>query len=221
MERSKGKTKDRMSKEHEIWLSKRAMDALEKMDVQKNEKLYNQVRAIYTSALNAFEKEAIKHGRKKAHALSIATFDKMLEHFTKDGDISCRKGCSFCCHIRVDSWATEIKYIIDYCNKNGIAIDKRYLKEQAQIGADKIFHSPSHSACVFLKNGICSIYEARPCSCRSHFVVSNPKYCDTIENTGQDVIWAVNIPAEISISAIEDPNPNDRGWMVNLLLKNL
>ncbi len=92
--------------------------------------------------------------------------------------IKCKKGCSFCCHQRVDIHAMEARHIVKYCKVKGISIDKKYLQVQAKFKALKQAYSNTHSACVFLKNGECSIYEARPIQCRKYFSSSDPIYCD-------------------------------------------
>ncbi len=76
---------------------------------------------------------------------------KLLERYSSD--ISCRMGCDACCIL-------ESVFPVE-----------AYVIFQAFNSADK---TPCDSAgrvegrCVFLKNGICSIYGARPVICRTH-----------------------------------------------------
>ena len=82
------------------------------------------------------------------------SIDKLSSHIGKYA--TCKKGCSSCCFIRVDVSEVEIQYI-----------EKRYkIKRNKDIRPDT---DGSGSACCFLKDGACSIYEGRPFFCRTHF----------------------------------------------------
>lgn len=91
--------------------------------------------------------------------------------------ISCKQGCAFCCHINVEVSKDEAAYISAYCKKANIKISKSHLKEQLKTPAMEQPFSRA-SACVFLKNNLCSIYEARPAACRNHMVTTDPRLCD-------------------------------------------
>jgi hypothetical protein len=67
--------------------------------------------------------------------------------------LSCKKGCSFCCHINVMLYKGEAELISSYCQENNISIDKKYLLEQVRIPQKELLFSKTHSACVFLKDG--------------------------------------------------------------------
>lgn len=92
--------------------------------------------------------------------------------------IRCKKGCSFCCHYNVEIYRGEAMLIAEYCAQKGISIDKEYLLQQLRSKPLDLPLRRSHSACVFLKDGECSIYEVRPIACRNYFVINDPKYCD-------------------------------------------
>ena len=50
---------------------------------------------------------------------------------------SCKKGCSFCCHIQVVITKPEANIIIDYCRVNNIKIDYSYLEKQLKLTEEK------------------------------------------------------------------------------------
>lgn len=109
------------------------------------------------------------------HALIDENIDK-IDNETKS-QIKCKKGCSFCCHIPVTISEAEADFIGYYSKKNNIRISKKYLKKQLRIPESEIYLSPV-SACVFLKDKICSIYPARPLNCRKYLVFSDPLLCN-------------------------------------------
>ncbi|THK41323.1 YkgJ family cysteine cluster protein [Methylophaga sp. SB9B] len=80
----------------------------------------------------------------------------------------CKKGCSDCCHYSVTVSEVEIAHIEKYAKK----------KRRKEFLPKEDFHG---SPCPFLKEGNCSIYEARPFVCRRHVVFTktntwcNPK----------------------------------------------
>lgn len=91
--------------------------------------------------------------------------------------MSCRKGCAACCHINVTITLEEAAVIAAYCAENDIPINQAYMQEQVKLSEYHLARS-AISACAFLKDKECSIYEVRPMSCRKHFVQSHPLYCD-------------------------------------------
>lgn len=107
--------------------------------------------------------------------------DKSLK--TKPADlmdqVKCRKGCGHCCKIYVDVSLAEAQYVLNYCDDNNITINVDYLKEQAKLLKVDDFMFSKHKRCVFLAgDDTCKVYEVRPISCRTYFVISDPELCD-------------------------------------------
>lgn len=137
--------------------------------------------------------------------------------------VSCKIGCSHCCHYEVDSQQIEVQVILEYCQHNNIPIDKSYLEAQARWIGEKIHDHPTHSACVFLKDHKCSIYEARPIACRNHQVFSDAALCDAkkFKYPNDMVAMGFHFPTEIFICVLAEKDNSKRGWIVDLLLKQL
>ncbi|RJX18453.1 MAG: YkgJ family cysteine cluster protein [Desulforudis sp.] len=72
----------------------------------------------------------------------------------------CKKGCSGCCHYSVTVSKVEIVHI----EKNA------KIKRNRSISPRQDFHGLQ---CPFLKQGVCSIYEARPFVCRKHVALTS------------------------------------------------
>ncbi len=103
----------------------------------------------------------------------------------KDIQISCRKGCSACCHMEVEVTSHEAR-ILGKLVKDGHVIDRERLKRQSQRELqDPQWKQGSRNPdnpCVFLNGeGSCSIYDHRPVMCRRHSVTTPAKNCETLD----------------------------------------
>lgn len=167
--------------------------------VQYLERLYRQTgnfkeaNKIY-EAIEFYIKQFRKHRNKDRKATLKGLFTAMDEIQAGDNSemrkyVSCKKGCSFCCHINVDIYDDEAEVILNYCKKNNIAIDVDYLKKQAEFKDLRSHARNELSACVFLKNGLCSIYPVRPIACRKFAVISPPAKCEAAHNTSEVLIY--------------------------------
>ena len=87
---------------------------------------------------------------------------------------ACREGCSYCCYYQVDVSAHEALQIVDF-------VSKQFSKEKISEFLDaadanaaiirkltRAEHRATNIACVFLRDGRCSIYPVRPLHCRTH-----------------------------------------------------
>lgn len=94
--------------------------------------------------------------------------------------IQCRRGCSSCCHLNVDISDDEAS--IMRFHWKGEHRDR--LRKQAKVNVEDFPYVLGYedSACIFLKDGACSIYEDRPVACRTHFSVSDPELCDPVKH---------------------------------------
>ncbi|MFS4458624.1 YkgJ family cysteine cluster protein [Bdellovibrio sp. HCB2-146] len=100
-------------------------------------------------------------------------------------EVSCRKGCSACCHMEVEVTSYEAD-ILAKLVQNGHVIDEERLTQQSQRSIqDKSWSAGiklPESRCVFLnQEGACSIYEDRPVMCRRHSVTSPAKNCESLD----------------------------------------
>lgn len=88
----------------------------------------------------------------------ISDFEENLSPFQKE-KTQCRQGCSQCCMVSLSVFEIEANYIRSWFQtlppERKEALRSAWKKE-----------SPA-SACAFLKNDACTIYEARPLICRS------------------------------------------------------
>ena len=141
-------------------------------------------------------------------------FDNAPEENKKE--IQCKAGCTACCFIDVDISEDEAAIILDYCNENGIEIDKEYLEKQAAVGRKKYSEL---SRCVFLKDDMCSVYPVRPIACRKHWVKTDPSLCDFSNNIVHRVGRYFDINTEILASALL--NAENTGTFEKMMLDEL
>lgn len=112
----------------------------------------------------------------------------------------CTVGCNYCCHQSIEVINIEIPLIQEYIRQHidgelfdkiqnnltnwldffdSHSPDKNTLKP-IEVFRDFLNISADNSlACPFLVNGLCSIYEMRPFTCRVHIVANSPELCNS------------------------------------------
>lgn len=104
--------------------------------------------------------------------------DELFNEIPDRRDIKCKKGCAYCCHIRIEATPIEAKLAASYAKENNIPIDKNRLEHQQDLDVQEYMFSP-HKRCVFLgDDNTCQIYEVRPFSCRNYYVITEPELCN-------------------------------------------
>lgn len=93
----------------------------------------------------------------RIHAVSDQFMATRVDPF-----LTCKRGCSWCCHNSVDVFALEALYIEA---KTG---------HSARSGRHEV---DRHSPCPFLRDSECSIYPYRPMVCRQYGSFEDPEVC--------------------------------------------
>lgn len=129
---------------------------------------------------------------------------------------SCKKGCAFCCHIKVTAMEIEVMHILKYCSENNIKFTPEKierLKLQAKTDDTVLYMMSPYKKCVFLsEQNECTIYEVRPSACRSHLVVSDPKHCDTDVNPEDSTASVKSLEVygiTLAMMSIDDKGPEN------------
>lgn len=88
--------------------------------------------------------------------------------------VACRAGCGTCCHVPVGVQAHEVLLAAEYIKTHFSAEDfeavlaRLAAHRDAFAGRTMNERAALKNACALLREGSCSIYEARPEACRSH-----------------------------------------------------
>ena len=88
--------------------------------------------------------------------------------------VACRAGCASCCSVPVDVSAHEVFFAADHIQVHFppaalTAVIARLARHRERIAAYEEGERPrSRQPCALLKAGTCSVYAARPGTCRSH-----------------------------------------------------
>jgi Fe-S-cluster containining protein len=149
--------------------------------------------------------------RKKKHIKIIPFFIKEIENALKNPNlvndpsrarVTCKKGCNHCCHMGV--CITHEEAVLLYRKypqkiKNNVA----RLELQSKLkNSNDWFRVPKQDrACIFLEEGLCSVYSDRPMACRQHYTVGEPSKCDLDHNTQEPIgAWRPFIFAAIAMT---------------------
>lgn len=92
-----------------------------------------------------------------------------------EGLAACRRGCSHCCRMPVAITRTEAELLANASGRliaYGVATARPFTGaggidlEAIESASQQLERWPVGSACPFLRNGECSVYDARPVACR-------------------------------------------------------
>ena len=134
----------------------------------------------------AFVRDILTHERASARreisALGVA---RALKHSQQRHDsriasaadvdtLACRAGCTWCCYFTVDVRAAEVFGILDFVERSFTAEAKARLYAEVRANAamlkdlDESERMIRNVKCPFLSEGRCTIYAARPQTCRNY-----------------------------------------------------
>jgi Fe-S-cluster containining protein len=88
--------------------------------------------------------------------------------------LACKSGCFWCCYFTVDVRAVEVFSILDFMQRELSADEQARVWREIEAnsallqGLDDMERMRRNVKCPFLAQGRCSIYEARPQTCRNY-----------------------------------------------------
>lgn len=123
-----------------------------------------------------------------------ALVDELASEAKKEA--TCKRGCSFCCHISVDITNDEARVLKHLWDGSNLGRLKKQARVKDMYSYLKVL-SYEDGACVFLKDSECSIYDQRPAACRTHYSASEPELCNPQSNPGGKVALFVDSKVEM------------------------
>jgi Fe-S-cluster containining protein len=115
--------------------------------------------------LRALEKSQQRHDVRIAAAPDVGT-------------LACRAGCTWCCYFTVDVRAVEVFRILDFVEQSFTPEEKARVYAEVRANSavlGKLSEGERvtrNVKCPFLNEGRCTVYEARPQSCRNYHATS-------------------------------------------------
>lgn len=141
-------------------------------------------RSLFEQALNQLRQIFSPIARAKlVHAKIEEHLSKNLSDPIVAKHISCKKGCTACCHTQVSINKDEAELLANKILSGIIKIDIDRLANQAQAADDSSkWYKLSYldRKCIFIdEEGGCSVYSDRPSVCRTNYSVSDASFCST------------------------------------------
>ena len=107
---------------------------------------------------------------------ALASYDELGAQIVEGAGLklACFAGCSLCCSLRVDVHAHEVFFMAQHVREHFTDAELAALLARLAVHSAKVLpltpydHATQNTVCPLLQDGRCSIYEARPHSCRRH-----------------------------------------------------
>lgn len=110
----------------------------------------------------------------RAYEHSRQRHDSRIAAAPDYGTLACRAGCTWCCHFSVDIRAVEAFSILDFVERSFPEPEKARIYSEIRLnsaaskGLNAMQRMQRNIKCPFLVQGRCSIYAARPQTCRNY-----------------------------------------------------
>jgi Fe-S-cluster containining protein len=109
-----------------------------------------------------------------AYELSQQRHDERLAAAPDAATLACKEGCAWCCHFSVDVRPVEVARILEFVEREFTPEQRRSVRAEiegnriALEGLDEDERAQRNVKCAFLIDNRCSIYAARPQTCRNY-----------------------------------------------------
>lgn len=150
--------------------------------------------SFYAGAKAALKKvtdsAGLKGVQKRAYSEIDTVFTQAVAASGKS--IACKRGCFYCCYLKVDVKAQEAFVIADYVRAAFSAERIEEVKMHARSNwvkiksMDSAQHSAANLPCPLLKDGACSVYPVRPMTCRQ-FHAHDVRTCEESYRNPEDL----------------------------------
>lgn len=111
--------------------------------------------------------------------------DSMIKKSGLLEEITCSKGCSFCCNSEIALSSFEASYIFSCIKQFNLPVNYAQLVKLNSVENINDLTFSQRTCPLLTKDKTCGVYERRPLICRIHSVVNNPKYCNFAKYKGR------------------------------------
>lgn len=132
------------------------------------------VRRIVTQETAQAQTEIAALGPLSAYQRSLQRHDQRLSEAADADTLACKAGCAWCCHFSVDVRPVEALNILEFMRATFSAAEQQQLRTEIEANSrvlgplDEMQRMQQTIKCAFLADGRCSIYPARPQTCRNY-----------------------------------------------------
>lgn len=152
--------------------------------------------------------------------LAVMLAEQAVTQVLNGQKLPCTKGCTYCCYLMVEVFDHEVYGIVAYLMETRSISELQALYTQLVLdakkssGASAMEYLELKLPCVFLQDGACSIYPARPVACVTYHSLDKEACVTVHEHTDQPWIpqvaeIIVGVPA-VSLGVL---NVIDPGFM--------
>ena len=189
-------------------------------DILKQEHARARDEIRYLGVLRALESSQQRHDARIAAAPDVGT-------------LACRAGCTWCCYFTVDVRAAEVFTILDFVEQSFTPEEKA--RVYAEVRANSVAlrklgegeRVTRNIKCPFLNEARCTIYKARPQSCRNYHATNvagclqsyeEPENLDIDPDFAPGVYQAGGAHVEAVSTAIRDAGYDVNAYELNCAL---
>jgi Fe-S-cluster containining protein len=132
------------------------------------------VRGIIAQETGQARAEIEQDGPVAAYENSRRRHDARLSAAPDAHTLACKNGCYWCCYFTVDVRAVEVFSILDFMERELTAEQQTRVRREIEANSALLQGLSEHERmrrnvkCPFLAEGRCTIYEARPQTCRNY-----------------------------------------------------
>lgn len=135
---------------------------------------FPRVRKITAEEFESTRADTATRGVVTAYRNSLARHDQRLAEAPDAKRLACRAGCSWCCYFSVDVRPVEVFHILEFMERELSADARKRVETEIAFNNSQlapmsdIERASRNVKCPFLQSGKCSIYAARPQTCRNY-----------------------------------------------------
>lgn len=132
------------------------------------------VRRIASQEYRQAGAEIAALGPLPAYQNSQRRHDQRLAEAPDAASLACQAGCAWCCYFSVDLRPAEVFHILDFIESHWTPQARDRLRAEIETNSavlatlDEVERMRRNVKCPFLSEGRCSIYAARPQTCRNY-----------------------------------------------------